>query len=91
MIDPVTGVADRICCVTCPHHRVISDRDPEDWFNDDDQAVVCSITQNPSPNPDAKYPADRSVYRRVGGSLRPYEVKNVQQPDWCPLLAAKKN
>ena len=27
----------KIKCVDCPYHRVDNDRDPEDWFNDDDE------------------------------------------------------
>lgn len=91
MTDAVTGVPDRIYCVACPHHRVINDPDPTDWFNDDDKAVVCAATPNPKQDPQAKYLADRNQYRPVDVSLRPYEVKNAKQPDWCPLLIAKKN
>jgi len=91
MTDPVTGAQTTVLCINCPHHRIINDPDPDDWFCDDDKAVVCSITQNPKPDPEAKYLADRSPYRRIAGSVRPYQTKDVPQPDWCPLLTAKKN
>ncbi len=34
-------------CLDCPDHEVINDRDPDDWFCDDDIAVVCKKLQIP--------------------------------------------
>lgn len=73
-------------CQHCQHHKVISDRHPVDHFNDDDCAVVCTLVPNPKQDPKAKYPADRNPHRVVGGSLRPYEVRKLERPDWCPLV-----
>lgn len=28
-------------CMDCPNHSVRPDPDPDDWFNDDDEKVVC--------------------------------------------------
>jgi hypothetical protein len=28
-------------CMDCPHHQVVADPDPTDWFCDDDIAVLC--------------------------------------------------
>jgi len=75
------------CCAQCRQHIVIPDRDPTDWFNDDDCAVVCSCLYNPKPQARARRVADRSRYRVVGSMLRPYEVKSVPRPAWCPLGA----
>ena len=33
----------RIKCVNCPYHRVDNDRDTKDWFNDDDEVLICPI------------------------------------------------
>lgn len=29
-------------CTKCQYHQVINDRDPHDWFCDDDAAIVCT-------------------------------------------------
>ena len=31
-------------CIDCPHHEVVPDPDPNDWFEDDDVAVQCNLT-----------------------------------------------
>lgn len=31
-------------CTLCEHGRVEPDPDPFDWFNDDDEKVVCALT-----------------------------------------------
>ena len=33
-------------CIDCAHHAIINDADPNDWFNDDDCAVVCTKVPN---------------------------------------------
>lgn len=30
-------------CMDCPHHQVYPDPDPDDWFCDDDEKVVCNM------------------------------------------------
>jgi len=72
-------------CGDCPHHRCVSDKDPEDWFNDDDQAVVCTLMPNPDRNKSSKHPADHSAHRIVAAACRPYEISKVRTPKWCPL------
>jgi len=74
-------------CAKCRQHIVIPDPDPTDWFNDDDCAVVCSCLYSATSRAGARRLADRSRYRVVGSMLRPYEVKSVLRPDWCPLRA----
>lgn len=32
-------------CMDCPHHLVRPDPDPDDWFCDDDEKVVCTQVQ----------------------------------------------
>jgi hypothetical protein len=75
-------------CSDCPFHRVINDRDPSDWFNDDDKAVVCSLVPNPAQDANSKFLANRNPHRVVEPAVRPYKVYQVPSPDWCPL---KKN
>ena len=71
-------------CALCPHHKVIPDPDPSDWFNDDDCAIVCTLQKNNKKNPRSKYAADRQDYKVVSGALRPYETQKVEIPKWCP-------
>ena len=76
-------------CVKCPHHLDIADPDPHDWFCDDDRAIVCTLVKNRRRNKEkSKYQADRSEFKTVSGSCRPYEVSKVTPASWCPLLKA---
>lgn len=72
-------------CIDCPHHSIISDSDPDDWFCDDDIAVVCTKTKKRKNNI-TRYAADKSPYRCVTISCRPYNArKESETPNWCPL------
>jgi hypothetical protein len=74
------------CCIDCEHHEVIDDKDPDDWFCDDDQAIVCTKVPNPTQNLESKWMSDHSPVRVVECSIRPYNLrKEGQAPDWCPL------
>jgi hypothetical protein len=72
-------------CVQCKHHKVVNDACPNDWFDDDDEALVCTKTPNPNTDLKSKYKADHNQFRIVSGSNRPYETAKVKRPDWCPL------
>lgn len=73
-------------CLDCAFHRVIPDPDPDDWFNDDDQAVVCTKMKNDSRDSKSRYAADRQEFRTVTISCRPYNLKKESStPKWCPL------
>jgi len=73
------------CCMDCPSHLVIADPDPNDWFCDDDKAVVCTKVNNPHKDIASRYPANRHVNKIVSCSIRPYNLrKETQVPDWCP-------
>lgn len=72
-------------CLNCSHHEVISDRDPDDWFCDDDQAVVCTLTVNPSRDLSSKWRSDHSQYQPITRSCRPYNLRReCDRPIWCP-------
>jgi len=73
-------------CVQCPHHSVIADPDPHDWFNDDDVAVVCKKTEQ-EPDLESEYRADRQKHKVISSGDRPYQIteSNIQIPKWCPL------
>ena len=72
-------------CMDCTAHRVIKDPDPDDSFNYDDQAIVCSLTPNPEKNMESKHPADWSNYRAISVAVRPYNLrKEADTPEWCP-------
>ena len=73
------------CCIDCTKHEVISDRDPDDWFCDDDIAVICTSTKNPDRDLESKYLSDRSEFRSITASCRPYNKrKETKVPKWCP-------
>ena len=59
-------------CTQCPHHRLESDPDPEDWFNDDDEKLLCAAMAG----------------KIIDRALRPYETEKVKPPKWCPLKDA---
>ena len=82
---------EKTCCIDCPHHKVIPDPDPYDWFCDDDCAVVCTLTKNKSKETQSSYLADMSEYRRITVSCRPYNIrKESETPSWCPLKKGGK-
>ena len=61
-------------CVDCPNHRVMRDPDPDDWFNDDDEKLVCTIAQRSVTTACRPY------------NLR----KETNVPEWCPLIKGEK-
>lgn len=72
-------------CTECDSHLIIKDPDPYDWFCDDDVAVVCKLSPNPKKNEKSEYLSDRSDFRSVASSCRPYNVKKEAiVPSWCP-------
>lgn len=78
------------CCIDCPHHKVIQDPDPHDWFCDDDVAAVCSHPDTPraTPDPTSRYAVDHQDLKAITSSCRPYRVREeAVAPAWCPLRA----
>lgn len=77
-------------CLDCPKHAKINDRDPDDWFCDDDQAVVCTGALDTACDPKSKWLSDRHPNRKVSRSCRPYKLREESaRPEWCPLVAAQ--
>lgn len=73
-------------CLDCPEHEEIADPDPDDWFNDDDMAVVCTLTPNPEQNKSSRYAAERQEFRVITQASRPYQLRSESKtPSWCPL------
>lgn len=72
-------------CFQCPHHEIINDTDPYDSFNDNDCAIICKKLKNPNRDTNSVYRADWSEFKIVSCALRPYEVKKIEIPKWCPL------
>lgn len=74
------------CCLDCPHHVVVvQDPDPDDWFCDDDVAVLCGKTPNTTGR---KFQASKRLFpnRVVTNSCRPYNMRrDSKRPDWCPV------
>lgn len=75
-------------CLDCQHHQVITDRDPDDWFCDDDKAVVCDRTPNDKLDLASRYASRQHPSRAVSVAVRPYKLREESgRPEWCPLLA----
>lgn len=73
-------------CMDCPHHLVINDPDPNDWFCDDDKAVVCKLKDNDKQDTQSKYLSDRHPNKVVEPSIRPYKLREEAiVPEWCPI------
>ncbi|MCC6405070.1 MAG: hypothetical protein IT405_01645 [Candidatus Yanofskybacteria bacterium] len=73
-------------CMDCPHHEVVRDPDPDDWFCDDDKAIVCTLTPNPKKKPQSRFLSERSPHRAVMCAIRPYNLrKEGASPAWCPI------
>ncbi len=73
-------------CLDCEFHRIINDRDPVDWYCDDDIAIVCSRSPRKG-NPSSQYASDRCEFKPVTVSCRPYQAREEgKRPAWCPLL-----
>lgn len=78
-------------CLDCPFHSIIPDPDPYDSFCSDDIAVVCTKTLNPTRDLNHTYCANRSPFRAITVSCRPYnDRRESSQPSWCPRQAAAK-
>lgn len=81
-----TSIKTYTNCISCPHHEVIADPDPTDWFNDDDVAVVCTKTKNRKQNQDSNSVAERQSFRIITQMCRPYNTRaESATPSWCPL------
>jgi len=77
-------------CVQCPFHRVDNDKDPSDWFNDDDEVLMCKKFENTIANSsdgciDTYNEGTPLPFKMIAGSLRPYETPKVEPPSFCPL------
>jgi hypothetical protein len=76
-------------CMDCRHKEVIPDPDPNDWFNDDDCAVMCLLTPKTKEYPQntkSKFRADHHPNRAITVACRPYNRrKECETPTWCPL------
>ncbi len=58
-------------CMDCPMHKVMADPDPDDWFCDDDEKVVCTKVNRDITT------ACRPYNKR----------KECSVPEWCPCRA----
>jgi hypothetical protein len=76
-------------CIDCPFHKIIPDPDPTDWFNADDEAIVCKKVERKA-DPNSKYGVDRQSFRPIDVAIRPHQTKNVKAPDWCPISLSKQ-
>lgn len=66
-------------CMDCPHHKVERDPDPDDWFCDDDEKVMC-LKSNVSED------ENKPRYRNITVACRPHQKRQeCEIPNWCPL------
>jgi len=74
-------------CIDCPHHVVVNDPEPGDWFCDDDVAVLCVKLPNINPSDDTHWASGKPwPHAKVTQSCRPYNIRReCVTPDWCPL------
>lgn len=64
-------------CMDCPRHLVAPDPDPTDWFEDDDELVLCTFTKE---------------RRNITVACRPHRKRfECKTPSWCPLLVNSIN
>lgn len=75
-------------CIECPFHKIVPDPDPHDWFNMDDEAIVCTKVKR-TPIINTEYLSDKQEFKPIDVGLRPYQTKNVEIPDWCPISLSK--
>ena len=78
-------------CIECPFHKIIPDPDPDDWFCDDDIAVICTLKRKNTDEIDSnsKWLSNRQEFKTVTLSCRPFKnqlEKETKIPDWCPAL-----
>lgn len=86
-LDVVVGHCAPANCMDCPESSVIPDPDPDDWFCDDDCAVVCRKTPNEKRNTTSRHAAEQSQYRAVTVACRPYNRRReADRPEWCPMV-----
>lgn len=72
-------------CIDCPHHKIVPDPDPTDWFCDDDVAVLCTKSENTTKGKAWKS-GEVWPHQAVTTSCRPYGTKDEsERPTWCPL------
>lgn len=71
-------------CINCKFHSVIPDPDLNDSFNSDDVAIICTKVEK-EVDKNSKYLVDRQKFKAIDVALRPYQVKKVKSPDWCPI------
>lgn len=71
-------------CSKCLAAICVNDPDPDDWFNDDDKAILCSLM----PPRDDQFLSQAGIkfnHALVLSALRPTEFNTFKRPNWCPL------
>jgi len=75
-------------CINCPFHKVINDPDPDDWFCDDDMAIVCTKLPNDEIGKfDSPAYFSRQKFKVVSSGIRPHHVSSFNYiPEFCPEI-----
>lgn len=84
-------------CSKCKFGRVVPDPDPDDWFNDDDVAVLCSHPDMTLDKTDYTEESKQNGWIQergwnkpgtivIASCLRPYQIGRYDNcPHGCPL------
>ena len=85
-------MSDLKYCIQCPFHKRVPDPDPDDWFNDDDETLLCTHPRCPV---DDYTNRQREYYKKRGwigegrvitSGERPYHINKEKVPSYCPLI-----
>jgi hypothetical protein len=71
-------------CHDCAFHKVVRDPEPDDWFNTDDEATLCTKT---GPSGSKSQYGHEFPHRAITSADRPYQSRKYStRPGWCPLM-----
>ena len=85
-------MSDLKYCIQCQFHKRVADPDPDDWFNDDDEALLCT---HPGCPVNDYTDLQREYYKKRGWigkgrvitcAERPYNINKEKIPSYCPLV-----
>ena len=78
-------------CVQCPFHLIVPDPDPDDWFEDDDETLICTHPECKKEYTETQkqYYSDRGLLEIgcvIESGNRSYQTSKITVPCFCPLL-----
>ena len=85
-------MSDLKYCIQCPFHKRVPDPEIDYWFNDDNEALLCT---HPGCPVDDYTDLQREYYKKCGWigkgrvitcAERPYNIDKEEVPSYCPLV-----